>query len=98
MDMVLACPHARWCHLSLCVCIQQVILDSSASNRRLALAVAPEVERGTPVGKVLAGDEPMMEHEWRSAWKLQKDGRWASTASAWGLACDSTALGLAPGA
>lgn len=37
------------------------------TGRRLALAVAPEIERGTSVGKVLAGDEPMMEHEWRSA-------------------------------
>lgn len=37
------------------------------TDRRLALAVASEIERGTSVEKVLAGDEPMMEHEWRSA-------------------------------
>jgi hypothetical protein len=64
--MVLACPHARWYRLSLHL-HPAGDFDSSASNRRLALAVAPEIERGTSVGKVLAGDEPMMEHEWWSA-------------------------------
>lgn len=56
--------------LSLCLSLRLHLAECSIQAptvRRLALAVAPEIERGTSVRKVLAGDEPMMELEWRSA-------------------------------